>query len=155
MKKIWGVLYCEKKVLIVVIVALMLIGVISFFLIKHFEYSPKSFESLLGTNEANITKVLLGNADYGDVAETNDKEKIKEIINLINNRNYTKSNQEYITGCIYYCDFYSGDEFKVRVRLSGDGDNVKVNYTYYNVSKSISSALLTNWFDSLLVQNNK
>lgn len=139
-----------KKVLIVVIVALLLIGVISFCLIKHFEYAPKSFTNLLGTNEANITKVLMLNGSNGNEVVTNDKEKIKEIINLVNDRNYTKSsNQEDRTGYSYYYEFYSGDE--VKVRITGGGDNVKVNDTYYDVSKPISSASLANWFDSLSV----
>ena len=81
------------------------------------------------------------NEDNDTDVVTNDKDKINEIINLLNDRNYTKSNQEYLTGCIYYYDFYSGDEIKARVRISGDGNHVKFNSTYYDVSKPISETV--------------
>lgn len=144
----------DKKLLKIVIPILLLIGVFSFFLIRHYEYSPKSFDDLLGTDEANITKVLMRNGSYGSYVETTDREKIKEIINLVNNRYYKKSsNQEPRDGYSYYYDFYSGDQ--QIIRITGDGDNVDVNSTYYNISKPISIDSLTNWFNSLPVNTLK
>lgn len=83
------------------------ISVIIFCLIIYYGYSPKSFYNLLRTDEENITKVLMRNGDDGSYVETTDKEKIKEIINLVNDRNYKKSSdQEPRLGYSYYYDFY-------------------------------------------------
>jgi nitrogen regulatory protein PII-like uncharacterized protein len=144
----------DKKLLKIVLPTLLLIGVISFCLIRYYGYSPKSFDKLLGTDEATITKVLMRNGSNGSYVETTDKEKIKEIINLVNDRNYKKSsNQEPRGGYSYYYDFYSGD--KKVMRITGNGDNVDVNGTYYDVSKSISINSLTNWFNSLPLNTYK
>ena len=140
-----------KKRFMVILSALLLIVIVSVFLIKHFENSPESFENLLGTNKANITKVLMRDGSNGNYVITDDKEKINEIINLINDRDYTKSaNQEDRTGYRYYYDFYSGDNIKMRI--TGDGDVVEINNTYYGVSNPISSNSLTTWFNSLPIQ---
>ena len=149
----------NKKVLIVVIAAFILIGGISFFLIRYFENSPKSFESLLGTNESNITNVLLADRDH-DVVVTDNKEKIKELINLLNGRNYTKSSiqdDRAGTGYSYYYEFYPDPLDGVRVRISDDGTKVrvdKVNAVFYDVSKPISLSSLANWNDSILIQKS-
>jgi hypothetical protein len=125
--------------------------VISFYLIHYFQYSPKSFDDLLGTNEANITKVFMRNGNNGSSVETDDKEKIKEIINLVNYRYYNKSlNQAPRVGYSYFYDFYSGD--KRIIRITGSGDNVEINSTYYNVSEAISVDSLTKWFNSIPIK---
>ncbi|MBL4935078.1 DUF5301 domain-containing protein [Clostridium sp. YIM B02515] len=140
----------DKKLFKILIPALLLIGIISFCLIRYYGYSPKSFDDLLGADEANITKVLMRNGNNGSYVETTDKEKIKELINLVNDRYYKKSsNQEPRSGYSYYYDFYSGD--KHTMTITGNGDNVDVNGTYYDVSSSISVDSLTNWFNSLPV----
>jgi hypothetical protein len=144
----------NKVLLKVVISVLLIISIISVCLFRYYEYSPKSFHDLLGTNESNITKVIMGDGNTGNFVETTDKYKIKELIDLVNDRYYKKSsNQEKRTGYSYYYDFYSGD--KQIGSITGHGDNVYVNRAYYNVSKPISVDTLTKWFNSLPVNVNK
>ena len=131
-----------KKILPV----LLLVGVISL----CFVYSSKSFENLLGIDEGNITKVLMRNGSNGNYVESTDKEKIKELIDIVNNRDYKKAlNQEKRTGYSYYYDFYL--ENKVRLSITGHGDKVDVNGAYYDVSEPISVEALAKWFNSLPV----
>lgn len=137
----------SKKIFKIVIPVFLLICVILFCITQ---YSSKSLDDLLGTKEANITKVFMRNGNDGSYVETTDKEKIKELINFLNDRYYKKSlNQRSRSGYNYYYDFYLKD--KQIIRITGNGDNVKVNNTYCNVSKAISIDSLTNWFNSLHV----
>ena len=107
----------NKKLLKIIIPALLLIGIILFCVILYYGYSPKSFDDLLGIDEANITKVSMRNGNNGSYVETTDKEKIKEIINLVNDRYYQKSsNQRKRVGYSYYYDFYSGDKEIIRIK---------------------------------------
>lgn len=50
-------------------------------------------------------------------------------------------------------DFYSGK--KQILRITGSGNNVDINDTYYDVSKPISNKSLTNWFNSLPIKAYK
>jgi hypothetical protein len=146
----------NKVLLKVVILVILIISIISFCLFRYYEYSSKSFEDLLGTNESNITKVFMTDGNTGNFVETTDKDKIKELMDLVNDRYYKKSsNQEKRTGYSYYYDFYSGDKQIVRITGYGGGDSVSVNSTYYNVSKPIDRDSLTKWFNSLPVNVNK
>jgi len=135
----------KKKLLWVGLPVILIICVVAFIQIQ---YPRKTFDDLLGTNEANITKVLMRSGVTGHGVETADKGKIKELINLVNNRYYRKAfKQEFGTGYMYYYDFYSGD--KVILRITGNGNVVYINDTRYNVSKEISLDLLNNWYASL------
>ncbi|MDP4144926.1 MAG: hypothetical protein Q8936_10675 [Bacillota bacterium] len=128
--------------------AILLVIIILFAVIL---FSKKSFNNLLGTSDQNITKVLMRSGSTGNYVETTDKAKIKELINLVNNRDYHISlNQASRSGYIYYYDFYSGDESIIRIM--GCGSNVNINGIYYNVSKEISADSLNNWFNSLPVK---
>lgn len=134
------------KVLVPMFIVLLII------LFYQIQYSRKSFEDFLGTNEANITKILMRNGSDGSYVETSDKEHMKILINMLNDRYYKKSlNQEDRNGYSYYYDFYLQD--KRIIRITGDGDNVNINNTYYNVSKQISLDSLTNWYNSLSVND--
>jgi len=114
------------------------------------QFSSRSFNNLLGTKETNITKVFMRNGSNGNWVETNDKDKIKELFNLLNNRYYRIAlNQVPRVGYSYYYDFYSGD--KKLLRMTGNGNNVQINNTYYNVSEEVSHDLLKSWFNSLPV----
>lgn len=113
------------------------------------QFKNKSFDELLGTKEENITKVVMVNGEDGRFASTKDKKKIKELINLLNNKHYSKSiNQISRDGYSFWYDFYAGNE--VIARITGDGSNVKINKSYYHVSKEISLDLLNEWFNSLI-----
>lgn len=140
----------NKFIISCILAVAVIVGVGGYF---YYGYSAKSFDDFLGMDEANITKVLMTNGNNGSSVETTDKDKIKEIITLVNDdRDYKKSfNQAPRTGYSYHYDFYSGD--KQIVRITGSGDNVKVNGTYYDVSKSISNDSLKKWFNSLPVNH--
>ncbi|HZK72337.1 MAG TPA: hypothetical protein VFD03_12610, partial [Clostridia bacterium] len=107
-----------------------------------------NFDNLLKTNTYNITKVLMRDGSNGNSVSTTDKAKIQEIVQLVENRHYTKAiNQEARTGYSYFYDFYVGN--KEVLRITGGGNNVEINSTYYNVDKPIQTNELKNWFNSL------
>lgn len=117
-------------------------------------YSKKSFNDLLKTKESNVTKIFMRKGLNGSYVETTDKNKIKEAINLVSGRYYKKSrDQASRSGYDYYYDFYSGN--KQILRITGSGDNVEINDTYYDVSKPISSKAIANWFNSLPIKAYK
>ncbi len=137
-----------KKKLLWIVIPLILIVAISVLLFIQINYPKKTFSELLGTDEARVTKVLMRKGFDMSSVETTDKGKIKELINILNDKYYRKSfNQELISGYTYFYDFYSGD--KAILRITGSGNTVCVNDTYCNVSKEISLDLLNNWFNSL------
>jgi len=140
----------RKKLLWPVVPVILLICVLVF---MQLQYPRKTFDDLLGVDEANITKVLMRSGVTGQGVETADKIKIKELINILDNRYYRKAfNQELRTGYMYYYDFYSGD--KVILRITGSGTAVIIKDIKYNVSNEISLVLLDNWFNSLSDRNN-
>ena len=135
----------RKKLLWLAVSVILLICVLVFI---QLQYPRKTFDDLLGVDEAKITKVLMRSGFDMSSVETTDKDKIKELINILDNRYYRKSfKQELISGYTYYYDFYSGNT--VILRITGSGNNVCVNTTYCNVSKEISLHLLDIWFKSL------
>ncbi len=135
----------RKKLLWLAVPVILLICVLVFI---QLQYPRKTFDDLLGVDEAKITKVLMRKGFDMSSVETTDKDKIKELINILDNRYYRKSfKQELISGYTYYYDFYSGNT--VILRITGSGNNVCVNTTYCNVSKEISLHLLDIWFNSL------
>lgn len=146
-----GEIFINKKRLLMIVSIILIICIISFLTIQ---YSKKSFNDLLKTNESNITKIFIRNVNNGNYVETTDKNKIKEMINLVSRRYYKKSyDQRFRSGYSYYYDFYSGN--KQILRITGSGDNVKINESYYDVSKPISTKSLVNWFNSLPINAYK
>jgi hypothetical protein len=134
-----------RKILLRVGIPALLITLIIAFI--WYQYSEKSFKSLLGIDEGNITKVFMKDGSNGNFIETSDTGKIKELINLLNNRCYKKAlDQAPRVGYTYYYNFYSED--RIVMGITGSGDNVVVNRTYYNVNKEISTEALKSWFDS-------
>ena len=135
----------RKKLLWLAVPVILLICALVFIQVQ---YPRKTFDDLLGVDEAKITKVLMRKGFDMSSVETTDKDKIKELINILDNRYYRKSfKQELISGYTYYYDFYSGNT--VILRITGSGNNVCVNTTYCNVSKEIPLHLLDIWFKSL------
>ncbi|OPX44161.1 hypothetical protein CLHUN_19600 [Ruminiclostridium hungatei] len=143
-----------KKKLLWIIIPLILIVSISVLLFIQIKYPKKTFSELLGTNESNITKVLMVNSFTGHRIETTNKEKIKELVNLLNNRTYRKDfKQTNRTGYLYAYDFYSED--KMLFRIVGGGDYVYIFNkertidAFYDVSKEISISSIEHWFNSI------
>ena len=141
----------KRKLLYVIIPIFLIICGIIFYKIQ---YHSMSFEQLLGTNETNVTKVLMRSGVNGKSVETENRGKIRELINLLNDRHYRKAfNQDIGTGYIYYYDFYSGD--KIVLRITGTGNNVHIYNkkrtidAYYDMSKEITVDSLDNWFNSI------
>ena len=135
----------RKKLLWLAVSVILLICVLVFI---QLQYPRKTFDDLLGVDEAKITKVLMRSGVTGKGVETSDSDKIKELISILDNRYYRKAfNQELRTGYMYYYDFYSED--KVILRITGSGTAVIIKDIRYNVSKEISLHLLDIWFNSL------
>lgn len=132
------------------IVATVLVMFFVIFLVVQYHY--KSFNAILATK--SITKVSMRNGNTGGYVSTKNKEKIMELINLVNNRYYRKSfiQLNSMSGFSFYYDFYVGD--KQVLRISRDGNNVQLNNVNYHASKPISNSLLTNWFNSLPIIYN-
>ena len=143
----------RKKLLWLAVPVILLICVLVFI---QLQYPRKTFDDLLGVDEAKITKVLMRSGVTGKGVETSDSDKIKELISILDNRHYRKAfNQELRTGYIYAYTFYS--KSNEILRIVGCGNNVHI-YTYseekssgkyYNVSKEIPLHLLDIWFNSL------
>ncbi|OPX45553.1 hypothetical protein CLHUN_09320 [Ruminiclostridium hungatei] len=143
-----------KKKILWVVIPLLLIAAISVLLFFQIKYPKKTFSELLGTDEANITKVLMRKGFDMSSVETTDKAKIKELINMLNDRYYKKSfNQDPRTGYIYGYIFYSGNNKALTMVCSGNNiyiDNKeKTGAVYYNAVKEISIDWSDNWFNSL------
>ncbi len=138
----------KNKQLKIILLILLFIFVNLFSLSSLFQSHTKNFNDMLGTNETNITRILTRNENTGQYFSTTNKDKIKELINLLNNRNYSKSfNRLTVTGISYYYEFFAGD--KEILRITGDSDNVNINGTCYNITKEMSVKLLHNWSNSL------
>jgi hypothetical protein len=143
----------KKALLCVVLPVLLMIGVIvTYYMVQC---PKKSFDDLLGTDEANITKVVMG---YGPLPqekrETLNKDKIKELTGLLNKRSYARQViQEMWVGSPPSLDFYLGS--KSTFRMSFYGNDIEINDTYYSVSKDIDSASLIRWFKSLPVKDKQ
>lgn len=135
-----------KKTLLYVIIPVLLILAVVF---TYFfaQYPKKSFSELLGTDQANITKVTLINCDAGMTVETYNKDKIKELINLLSERSYRKEFIPYWGITHYICYLYS--DTKEVIRISILEPNIEINNIYYNVKKEIDTDLLKKWFNSL------
>jgi len=99
---------------------------------------------------ANITNGFMINSGTGRRIEATNKEKIKEFINMLDERTYRKALR---TGYLYTYDFYSGD--KMLLAIVGCGNNVhtynqeRTIDSYYDVSKEISLAWIEKWFNSI------
>jgi hypothetical protein len=133
-----------KKLIILTLILLF----ISIIVIFTRLYPIKRFTNFIGTNEHNITKVSMKPGYSMKLVSTTDKVKIKELFDLLDNRFYMKSiNQPFIVGYSYFYDFYVGK--KLVLRITGDGNRVQMNNTYYYVSKKISFDLLSDWYNSL------
>lgn len=137
----------KKKLLWVLIPILLIICGITFY---EFQYRRMSFEQLLGTKETNVTKVLMRSGVNGKSVETENRDKIRELINLLNDKQYRRAfNQDIGTGYIYCYNFYSGK--KIVLSIVGTGNNVHVYNgkrtidAYYDVNKEISVDSLNNW----------
>ncbi len=143
-----------KKKLLWIVISLLLIAAISVLLFFQIKYPKKTFSELLGTDEANITRVLMRKGSDMSSVETTDKGKIKEIINMLNDRYYKKSfNQEPRTGYIYGYIFYSGNNETLTMVCSGNNIHIynkeNTRGSYYNAVKEISIDWGDRWFNSL------
>jgi hypothetical protein len=143
-----------KKKLLWIVIPLILIVAISVLLFVQVKYPKKTFSELLGTDESNITKVLMRKGFDMSSVETTDKDKIKELINMLNDRYYRKAfNQEFGTGYTYAYVFYSGNSETLKMICSGNNIHIynqeKTVATYYNASKEMSIDWSDNWFNSL------
>lgn len=136
------------KSLIIIVSIISLICIAAIFVPKFYD-NKKSFEDLLGTNKQNITKIFMRDGGNGDSVSTKDKDKIQELVALVNNRFYSKSsNQQTKHGYAFAGDFYVGDKEVLNI-IIGDGNNVSINGIYYDVDKAISVDEIRNWFNSL------
>jgi len=143
-----------KNKLLWIVIPLLLIAAISVLLFIQIKYPKKTFSELLGTDEANVTKVLMRKGFDMSSVETTDKGKIKEIINMLNDRYYKKSlNQDPRTGYIYAYTFYSGNNETLTMVCSGNNIHIynkeNTRGAYYNAVKEIPIDWSDNWFNSL------
>lgn len=137
----------KKPVIVLSIFMMLFIFAILFYLNQE-----KEFDDLLGTKEANVTEIYMKDGSNGTSVETADKERIKQFINLWNARYYKKShNQDDKTKYHYYYDLHTEDNRIIRI--AGDGSRVEINNIHYDVGIPIALDLLTNWFESLSVND--
>jgi hypothetical protein len=92
----------------------------------------------------------MGNGNTGTNVTTNDKTKIKELITLVNDRYYRRSDdQQQRVGYNYFYTFYVGNKDVLTITCTGT--SVYINGVWYVVSKEISSDKITDWFNSLTI----
>ena len=124
------------------------------------QYPVKSFSSLIGIDETKITKIFMTSESSGKTVYSNDKAKIKELIELLNHRYYIKSfDQRAGVGGSYSLRFYIGDDIIFSSTIIGDGivgvgkgdDKKYPTGIHYLTSKKISDDSLDKWYKSLPV----
>ncbi len=141
-----------KRRLMVIVPLILLLSVTIVIAYLHIEENKKlsDFNYLLNNGSSNISKVFMRDGMTLNSVSTTDKAKIRELVQLVNNRHYTKAaDQEARAGFISFYNFYVGNT--KYLTISGSGSNVNINGTYYNVDKPISTDELTKWFNSLPV----
>ncbi len=141
-----------KRRLMVIVPLILLLSVTIVIAYLHIEENKKlsDFNYLLNSGSSNVSKVFMREGLFLNSVSTTDKAKIHELVQLVNNRHYTKSaNQEVRAGYAYACDFYVGNTRYLTIVVSEK--NVEINRTYYDVYKPISTDELTKWFNSLPV----
>lgn len=140
----------NKRIFLVFFLSLIIF--FALYVIKEFAL-PHSIRDLLNTDYNNVTKVLMRSGHTGKFVVTNDSKKIMELISLLDNRKYYKSfDQIPRLGYTYYYYFYV-EENKI-LTIVGTGNFVRINQTYYNLAKDISTDEVTQWFNSLPIQEN-
>ncbi len=139
----------KPKLKLLILISTIAILFVAFLFARPYIFG-ESFEGLIGTDSKNITEVFMRNGTNGNSVATTDKAKIREMINLVNNRHYTKSiNQEVKSGYNYFYDFYVGD--KKVLTIVGTGNRVNANTVNYYVNKPIPTDGIKKWFNSLPV----
>lgn len=111
---------------------------------------PKNFSKVIGTDEKNITKIVLKSGSNGNHVVITDNPQIQQFINLINCRQYSRSLDQLSNrgGWWYNAEIYTGSILLVSMTYM-EGNFVYVNGTHYNVDKVISMPDLDILFNSL------
>ena len=119
-------------------IKILLILLIVFIGIQIFT-KPKNFSKVIGTDEKNITKIVLKSGSNGNHVVITDNPQIQQFINLINGRQYSRSLDQLSNrkGWGYNAEIYKGSILLVSMTYMG-GYLVYVNGTHYNVDKVIS-----------------
>jgi hypothetical protein len=143
----------KRKHLKIILPIVLLICIVSFILNQ---YPVKSFNGLLGNDETKITKVFMTDGMPGHQVYTNDKGKIRELINLLSHRYYIKSfDQRAGVGGSYALTFYIGDNKVIMIDIIHDynvdlfADKKNPSGVRYTISKNISINSLDKWYKSL------
>ena len=128
---------------------ILLILLIVFIGIQIFT-KPKNFSKTIGTDEKNITKIVLKSGSNGNHVVITDNSKIQQFISLINGRYYSRSLDQLSNrgGWWYNAEIYRGSILLVSMNYKG-GNLVYVNGTHYNVDKVISMPDMDILFNSL------
>ena len=142
-----------ELILLFIVILLLVLILVDLVQDKVKERATIPFETLLsvslGVKEDEINRSYMIDGNTGASVETTSPEKIKELLNILYGKYYTKAkNQEGRTGYTYTYRFYSDD--KELIRIVGSGSNVSINGTYYDVSEEISYEKLKKWYDELL-----
>ena len=127
----------------------LLILVIIFIGIQIFT-KPKNFSKVIGTDERNITKIVLKSGSNGNHVVITDNPQMQQFINLINGRQYSRSLDQLSNrgGWWYNAEIYRGSILLVSMTYKG-GNLAHVNGTHYNVDKVISMSDMGVLFKSL------
>ena len=134
----------NKSLLIIGIGVLAL--VIIYLISNNMKY--KRFSDFISNNEQKISRVEMIDGSTGKTIVTNDKAKIQELITLLNNQSYKKSQDQHeIVGYSFGITFYADN--KSVLQITSTGDRVNVNGVYYDVTTG-NLDKLGKWYESLL-----
>lgn len=130
-------------------IKILLILIIVFVGVQIFT-KPKNFSKVIGTDEKNITKIVLKSGSNGNHVLIMDNPQIQQFINLINGRQYSRSLDQLSNrkGWAYNAEIYKGRILLVSITYTG-GNLVYINGTHYNVDKVISIQDMSILFNSL------
>ncbi len=136
----------RKNKLLLIIGLGVLTLVIIYLISNNMKY--KKFSDFIDNNEQKISRVEMIDGSNGKTVVSTDKEKIKELINLLNNERYKKSSDQHeIVGYSFAVTFYVDN--KNVLQIISTGDRVNVNGVYYNVTTGKLDKL-GKWYKSLL-----
>ena len=107
-----------------------------------------NFLGAIKIKKKDITKVKVTKFDNAMYVETEDKQKINELISILNRRVYGKSlNQKYNCKQLYFViDIYGN---KSVIILLWYGNKIYINGVVYEFKKDIPLNSLYSWYNSL------
>jgi hypothetical protein len=139
----------NKKHIIIFLIVLIIISAIGLIIVYGYDHRSRPFSDISKINSAQIQKITVQNANKnGIIINVTDKQKIKEIYDLLNSLSYKKdSNQKKRVGWSYRIKIFNNSNLvKADYIFASKQFNINNSSAYYTASKDITTQL-DNLFD--------